>query len=63
MSKNRGGKYMAEEQKKSVNLKLAELTSMAARIEEMCGRTHLPEINSIRSVLDSNALLATVVNP
>lgn len=54
---------MAEEQKKSVNLKLAELTSMAARIEEMCGRTHLPEINSIRSVLDSNALLATVVNP
>ena len=54
---------MAEEQEKSIIHTVAGITSLMERMEEMCGRTHLSTNSPIQTVLDSNALLASVVKP
>lgn len=54
---------MAEEQKKSIIHTMAGITSLMERMEEMCGRTHLSTNSPIQTVLDSNALLASVAKP
>ena len=54
---------MAEEQKKTVIQAVSDLTSLTARINELCARPRITDCLSIRSVLRSNALLAEAAKP
>ena len=54
---------MAEEQKKTVIQTVEDLTSLTARINELCVRPRITDCLSIQSMLKSNALLAEAAKP
>ena len=54
---------MAEEQEKTVIQTVTDLTSLTARINELCARPRITDCLSIQSVLRSNALLAEAAKP
>lgn len=54
---------MAEEQEKTVIQAVSDLTSLTARINELCARPRITDCSSIQSVLRSNALLAEAAKP
>lgn len=53
---------MADE-KKTVISTLEDLTSLTARINEICGRTQIPDYSSVQAALKSSALWASGVKP
>ena len=53
---------MAEE-KKTVIQMIAGLTSLTERINEICGRTQIPDYSSIQAALKSSELWASTIKP